>query len=573
MDRGSLEELQQRAEAARAALRAALLAMGFAGTLSRSALLKALKRSPSSCFGEQLATRWPAGRGARLPIEEATLLCIGFTTPRKGSKLKRIWKQARGAAEIVEQAALESELTRSATEFSARLRQLRARRLRGALSPLQRAHEALVDRVYAGELDGGPLCSEGGARLLPLFRGCVLGAPAEAERVFDWVVGGEWAKRQRPLWTHGYQTQGGAAEADARVAVLQGARSRLALCGNLVGLAEAELFFVSGESDPALVFEQLSLALQVWRPWALIFVSRGSAEEVDRLRALLIAAHALIGEELAAIKLWRPLEGEDAGRFLRERLWEMALDRGAAAWRRELLFVDAMLPAPPGELELEGADSADGVCVRGPGAWFGQTAVTQGLYQLVMGENPSNFEGVTRPVEGVLWEDGWRFANQLSTLAELMRAYEKREYQLCQVVGAGGFRVPFEAEWAWAARGGKDHKYAGSDTLDEVGWYGDDFFSTGNLPPDEDGTRPVGMLRANGYGLYDLSGNTADWCADAKEHPGQWSPRAEERATRGGSWLSGASSCRVLRRSHNWYDLPFGSLGLRLTRALEPLSP
>ena len=73
--------------------------------------------------------------------------------------------------------------------YRERLKATRGQRLRGALSPLQRAHEALVDKVYAGELEGGVLCSEGSARQLPLFRGCALGTPAEAARLFAWVEG------------------------------------------------------------------------------------------------------------------------------------------------------------------------------------------------------------------------------------------------------------------------------------------------------------------------------------------------------------------------------------------------
>ena len=79
-----------------------------------------------------------------------------------------------------------------------RLKATRAQRLRGVLSPLEQAHEALVDQVYAGELGGGALCAEGEARRLPLFRGCVLGTPEEAAKVFEWVLGGTWTTRRRP---------------------------------------------------------------------------------------------------------------------------------------------------------------------------------------------------------------------------------------------------------------------------------------------------------------------------------------------------------------------------------------
>ena len=116
------------------------------------------------------------------------------------------------------------------------LKATRAQRLRGALSPLEQAHEALVDQVYAGELDGGALCAEGEARRLPLFRGCVLGTPDEAARIFEWVVGGAWVTRRRPGliedW-YGSEEYGERCDEidDRRVAVLEGQKSRLGLCG------------------------------------------------------------------------------------------------------------------------------------------------------------------------------------------------------------------------------------------------------------------------------------------------------------------------------------------------------
>ena len=463
--------------------------------------------------------------------------------------------------------------------YRERLKATRGQRLRGALSPLQRAHEALVDKVYAGELEGGVLCSEGSARQLPLFRGCVLGTPEEAAGVFEWVAGGTWATRRRPRWTH----EDGSEEDDARVAVLEGQKSRLGLCGNLVGLAEAELFFVGGESEPALVLKQLELALEVWRPWALVFVSEERPEELDRLRTLLLGVRALIGEELSAIKLWRPRAGDDAGRFLEEKLWVMAVKRGAKAWRRELLFIDAMLPTPPGELELEEREALmarrvsprsrrtppgelelegrEGELFKSAGAWLGQTAVTQGLYRLVTGEQPSGFKGETRPVEQVSWEDGLRLMNQLSVLAGVRPAYAGEDNDAELVSGANGFRLPFEVEWELAGRGGEAHEYAGSNNPDEVGW------SQRNSGGE---THPVGQLKANGYGCYDFSGNVDEWCADDHDNSGQHRPGAVYRVIRGGGWATMAFECCV---SFCWHGGSPGNrdrdLGLRLSRSLD----
>ena len=320
-------------------------------------------------------------------------------------------------------------------------------------------------------------------------------------------------------------------------------------------MAEAELFFVGGESDPALVLQQLALALQVWRPWALIFVSEETPEELDRLRALLLGVRDLIGEELSAIKLWRPRTGDNAGCFLEEKLWVMALERGAEAWRRELLFIDAMVPTPPGVLELEGVAGWHFT----EGMWLGQTAVTQQLYWLVMEENPSFFNGGTRPVEEVSWEDGLRFMNRLSALAGLNPAYERANNDADFLSEARGFRLPFDVEWEWAARGGEEHEYAGSDNLDEVGWATNDNHGE---------THPVGQLRANGYGCYDLSGNVYEWCVD-DSNPKQYRFGADKCVRRGGSYRH-VASCRVSWGGEGYPpDFHGDDIGLRLSRSLD----
>jgi len=192
-----------------------------------------------------------------------------------------------------------------------------------------------------------------------------------------------------------------------------------------------------------------------------------------------------------------------------------------------------------------------------------ETQVTQALYEAVMGTNPSHFKGAQRPVEKVSWEDGVKFANALSEKMGLRPAYRGSDNDAELIEGANGFRLPFEAEWEWAAKGGENHEYAGSDKLDEVGWYEDN--------SGREKTRPVGQLKANGYGCHDFSGNVWEWCADADDswNPGQHSPWAAKRVYRGGGWFSGADYCRVACRGRSSPDDRSSGLGLRVSRSLD----
>ncbi len=177
---------------------------------------------------------------------------------------------------------------------------------------------------------------------------------------------------------------------------------------------------------------------------------------------------------------------------------------------------------------------------------IGQTEVTQALWQAVMGSNPSYFKGSNRPVERVSWEDCQEF------LSRLNRITGKR------------FRLPTEAEWEYAARGGHSggYKYSGSNNINDVAWYNDNSGST---------THPVAIKQPNELGLYDMSGNVWEWCSDWY---GDYSSSAQSNPTgpssgsyrvfRGGSWSYFARHCRVSSRSSLSLDLRDFSLGLRL---------
>ena len=187
------------------------------------------------------------------------------------------------------------------------------------------------------------------------------------------------------------------------------------------------------------------------------------------------------------------------------------------------------------------------------GFWMGQYEVTQEQWEKVMGNNPSGFRrGGNYPVESVSWNDVQDFLRRLNSRQDV----------------TGTFRLPTEAEWEYAARsGGSYERYAGSNDIpDKVGWYYD---NSGGHPHE------IGKKCANGLGLYDMSGNVAEWCADWYDNAYyDVSPQdnpckrvrgsSESRVYRGGSW---STSSLYLRCQHRASALPYvrrNDLGFRL---------
>ena len=183
--------------------------------------------------------------------------------------------------------------------------------------------------------------------------------------------------------------------------------------------------------------------------------------------------------------------------------------------------------------------------------------VTQALWGTLMGFNPSRCEGPNRPVEEIRWFDVVEFCNALSAREGLEPAYIIIDEAVTCDWNANGYRLPNEAEWVYAARGGEFHKYAGSDNIDEVAWYGES----------DPETKPVGLKRPNAFGLYDMSGNVWEvvWPWNESGLPNTLNS-STELVTRGGSVVYPESVARV-----QWKDFFRDGFftGLRLCRSVH----
>ena len=221
---------------------------------------------------------------------------------------------------------------------------------------------------------------------------------------------------------------------------------------------------------------------------------------------------------------------------------------------------------------------------------IGETEVTQELWEKVMSNNPSGFSSSPesgemqekRPVESVNWYECIAFCNELTKkvagLGESECLYysdagytnvytkedagAKKEVYLYKAMNKKGFRLPTEAEWEWAAMGGTTDKWAGTNTESELGtyaWYNDSK------------THEVKKKQANGYGLYDMSGNVWEWCWDRYSNTtpagGQDPTGAVSgsiRVLRGGCWEDVANRAARASRGYDYPDSGGSNLGFRV---------
>jgi len=184
--------------------------------------------------------------------------------------------------------------------------------------------------------------------------------------------------------------------------------------------------------------------------------------------------------------------------------------------------------------------------------YIGKYEVTQAQWEAVMGNNPSVFKGDNLPVENISWDDAQEFIGKLNAATD-------REY-----------RLPTEAEWEYAARGGRQtrgYRYSGSNNVEEIAWYDG---NSGNR------THPVGTKKANELGIHDMSGNVWEWVSDwVGDHDG--APRKDPkgpnegafRIIRGGGWGSYARGVRVSNYFNNDPGYHYNILGLRLALTFQ----
>ncbi|MDP4253839.1 MAG: SUMF1/EgtB/PvdO family nonheme iron enzyme [Bacteroidota bacterium] len=226
--------------------------------------------------------------------------------------------------------------------------------------------------------------------------------------------------------------------------------------------------------------------------------------------------------------------------------------------------------------------------------YIGKYEVTQKEWKIVTGNNPSAFKGDELPVQNVSWYDCIGFCNERSAREGLALYYnidkdhqdkastnefDSIRWTVTINEGANGYRLPTEAEWEYAAEGGRmsrGYVYSGSNHVDEVAWYwknSGDSYLTGAwswplLVNNKNKPHPVGSRAPNELGLYDMSGNVREWCWDRQPATGSQEP--EGRVWKGGGWMGADFCCAPSFRAQYAASGKGPDQGFRLCRSSGP---
>ena len=368
------------------------------------------------------------------------------------------------------------------------------------------------------------------------------------------------------------QAKANAAKAEAVGGLLKDAKSDIL---HLDFAAAKEKLFKA--ADLGVRSREVGLALMEPAFWYI------ESEQTDKAAPLLTRTASLLN---------KPVPARPANRAAAEKNLQ-ALDGKRYAALQQLYYPN-MLPIPAGRFWMGCDSTRDKNCsnderprheVQLAAFRLAETETTMrqyGLYCAAKGLDIRDFHEKSwelrgdAPVIYVSWYQAILYANWLSAQFGLEPAYDIVDVEETDGApyftavprrGATGYRLPAEAEWEYAARGNEGYRYAGSDDLDAVAW------SAAN----SNRTNPVQGKNANGFGLYDMSGNVWEWCWDWYEgyvntENLQVNPTGPDkgacRVGRGGSWGSGAENCRVSGRGR-WYPVRRDNLGFRLASFLQ----
>ena len=298
---------------------------------------------------------------------------------------------------------------------------------------------------------------------------------------------------------------------------------------------------IKAQDDDAECWEMLSRAKKN-------YLENGEAEAREQFRLLISTCPGSVANEAQAWLRKQKNKQSNSRSYSHNSEIETFMVKGVAFKMVKVAGGTFQMGATPEQGSDADSDEKPVHSVTLPDYYIGQTEVTQELWQAVMGSNPSYFTGDNKcPVEQVSWNDCQEFIEKLNRLT------------------GKNFRLPTEAEWEYAARGGnksKGYKYSGSNNPDIVAWYSD--ISRGK-------THPVAQKQANELGLYDMSGNVWEWC---KDWYGGYSSNSQNnpigastgsyRVLRGGSWYNYARGVRVSDRGSGTPDYRGNASGLRL---------